>query len=278
MGALNLIFNFVGLLLWISWRSVKVEAAASATVSLLSTLKKAEGSQGRGWPGLLFLAGLLLVRAVFYRHIGGALSWTPKLELIAIALPFRSDHFGRIFTFSLLSFLIWLGGFYAWMLFLSVLHGKHSDEPFHRAIKQQLGVLERLPGVIKLMLVPMGAALFWVVFSRVFVRFGIMPDPGNGAHLWQQAGVVAIGSCFFFAYLWLAVLIFYLVNSYVYFGNHPFWSYVSASGRRLLWPLKWLPLQVGRVDLRPLAGIGILIALIRGSSPWIIRLYERLPL
>ena len=49
-------------------------------------------------------------------------------------------------------------------------------------------------------------------------------------------------------YFIVGILLLHLLNSYVYFGNHPFWNFVNATARNLLYPLRWLPLRVGKVD------------------------------
>jgi hypothetical protein len=46
---------------------------------------------------------------------------------------------------------------------------------------------------------------------------------------------------------------------YVYLGRHPVWEFISQAARFLLWPLSFL--RFGKVDLAPLAGLGVVLAL-----------------
>ena len=52
-------------------------------------------------------------------------------------------------------------------------------------------------------------------------------------------------------YLIMTLLVLYLLNSYVYFGEQPFLKTVNESGKRLLKPLRILPLEMGKIDLAP---------------------------
>ena len=52
-------------------------------------------------------------------------------------------------------------------------------------------------------------------------------------------------------YLIMTLLALYLLNSYVYFGERAFWKTVNESGKRLLRPLRILPLKMGKIDLAP---------------------------
>ena len=49
-----------------------------------------------------------------------------------------------------------------------------------------------------------------------------------------------------------------LLNTYIYFGKHPFWNYVNATAQTLLAPLRKIPLRAGRVDFAPVVGIVII--------------------
>ena len=62
-------------------------------------------------------------------------------------------------------------------------------------------------------------------------------------------------------YLTIGVLILYLLNSFVYFGEQNFWKNIDASGKRLLAPLSRLPLVVGKVDLAPFLALGLMYGL-----------------
>ena len=59
----------------------------------------------------------------------------------------------------------------------------------------------------------------------------------------------------------MGVLILYLLNSFVYFGEQILWKNVEASGKRLLTPLSYLPLVVGKVDLAPFLALALMYGL-----------------
>jgi uncharacterized protein YggT (Ycf19 family) len=54
------------------------------------------------------------------------------------------------------------------------------------------------------------------------------------------------------------LLALYLLNSYVYLGNHAFWSFVTATGRRVLTPVRQVRLRVGKVDFAPVVMIAVI--------------------
>ena len=58
----------------------------------------------------------------------------------------------------------------------------------------------------------------------------------------------------------IALLALYLVNSYVFLGDLALWTFVNNTARRLLHPLKPLPLRIGRVDLAPALAIVLILA------------------
>jgi len=67
-------------------------------------------------------------------------------------------------------------------------------------------------------------------------------------HRHRGALVIGLGSYMSWKYIAGVLLALHLLNSYIYFGRHPFWGYVNAEARTLLWPLRAVPLRVGKVD------------------------------
>jgi hypothetical protein len=51
------------------------------------------------------------------------------------------------------------------------------------------------------------------------------------------------------------------VSSYVFFGRHPFWQQLDEISGRLLTPLRWLPLRIGKVDFAPVLAIVLVFLL-----------------
>jgi uncharacterized protein YggT (Ycf19 family) len=84
-----------------------------------------------------------------------------------------------------------------------------------------------------------------------------------------------------------ALLVLHLLNSYIYFGPHPFWNYVNTTAQTILRPLEKIPLRLGRVDFAPLVGIVLVflfaelmengVKMSRFYIPGLVDLYGKLP-
>ena len=254
MTYVDFILNLAALLLWLNWCSVGFDPLSKRTpATLMGTLRPAAPKKIQRWHLLAFIAALLLLRSIFYWQIGAALSpiWTGKLDLGVTTLSFRSDWFGRILVFSLLSFGRVLGIFYIGLLFLSLVKG---PEPIHRLVKIPLGRVDDWPRWAKIILPFIATAVFWWLASWLLGRLQILP-PAPPPYRFQQSLVIGAGSYLLWKFPLGAILLLHLLNSYIYFGKHPFWKYVSATAQTILWPLKKVPLQLGKVDFAPLAGI-----------------------
>lgn len=280
MGLIDLILNIACLLLWINWRTVRVTTPGkSPPLSLTSTLKKADTRRGARWLSLAGVLALLGLRSPFYWNVGSAVGWTPSLELGAISLPFRSDYFWRILLFSILSFGHILCAFYAWLLLISVINRDlPSDEPIQRQVQLQLGVVERWPIPVKLLLPAAGATLAWGFVSPGLVSLGILPIPKSTIQLWEQALLLGVTSVVVWKFLLLGICLLYLMNSYVYLGSSAFWPYINSTGANLLQPLRRFPICFGKVDLSPAVGIVLVLLITRWASRWLPWLFQRLPL
>jgi hypothetical protein len=278
MGVLDFILNLAGLLLWLNWRAIGYAAAAPpASKSLLGTLKRAEPPRRRRWRSLAALAALLLFRTVLYRHVGAAVNWTPHLDLGVIALPFRSDAPGRMLLYSFLSFGLVLGVFHVWLLALSVINRHAPDtDVLQKLVRLQLGGVEHLPWLARLLLAPVVAALLWLAGARLFAWLGLLPLPVSTAHAVQQALVLGLATFPAWKWLLIALLTLHLINDYVYLGASPLWPFVSNTGRRLLTPLQML--RAGRMNFAPLAGIALIWLSADLANLGLTHLYRRLPL
>jgi len=274
MGIVDFILNLAGLLLWLNWRSVRFDPMMKRTpATLMGTLRPADPKKMRRWHLLAFLAGLLFLRAVAYRWM--APFWVGKLDLGVIVPPFRSDQFGGMLLFSFLSFGLVLGIFYVALLLLSLLKG---PEPFHRLVKVPLGRVDEWSAGLKIILPFLTATILWVVLSWVLGRMQLAPEPYSVAHWLEQSIVVGLSSYQIWKFPLAALLLLHLLNSYVYFGKHPFWIYVNATAQKALRPLKRIPLQVGKVDFTPVLGIA-LVFLFAKAFGWSLNwLFARLPI
>jgi hypothetical protein len=222
----------------------------------------------------VWLIVLLAVRPFFYWSIGSGLGWTPHIDLLAIALPWRSDLLDRMSLYSTFSFGLAFGFYYSALLLLSTLGSGAEASSMTRFVQIQLGWLDRLPWWLKLALPSVWAVLAWVAFAQLIAAAGVMPSIAGARQLWGEGLALGIAALLGWKWVLIALLGLHLLNIYIYLGAHPFWNYVSAAARRLLWPLRFL--AAGRVDLSPLAGILLLFLgadyLIR---PWAVELFRR---
>lgn len=300
LGLLDFILNLAGLLLWLNWRASGFDPLALATpATLAGTLRRTSKTPLKNWhfPGMI--TGLLFLRALFYWQIGSAVGWVASLNLGVIAVSFRSDYFWRMFLFSVLSFCATLAVFYLWLLLLSLLKPDKAEmDPFHKLVRQHLGSVDHLPRWAKGLLPLLAGGGLWWLLSWPLAYWGLIPHPVSATHRVELAFVIGLGTYLVWKYLIVAVLLLYVAGSYIYFGNHPFWSYIHAIARVMLAPLRWLPLRIGKVDLAPFLGIAlalIISLLVEGNFPFplmdhslkitgwrsvpgLIQLYQHLPL
>lgn len=264
MNPVNFILNLVGLVLWVTWR------LAGASASLRHPAR---------WLLLPALAVLVVARAWMYWQVGPAVHWMAPLDLGAVRLDFNSAVLARMIAFSIASFVLFLGAFYAWLLLLSVVNEKAEDSnPWLRFVTIQLGWLRRLPAVLRLIL-PVGMlGLAWVASHSALVDGGLAAPAHSTVHLWQQGGVVGLGAILVWKYLLLALLVLYVLNTYLYLGNRPLLAFTELTTRNLLRLVRWLPLKCGRVDLAPALGIAAVWFAFRWARPALTQLYLRLAL
>lgn len=277
MDFVDFILNLAGIMLWLNWRSAKFDPLVkTSAASLAGTLRRAEPSAFNRWHFFGSLVALLLIRAIFYRQIGAAVDWTPKLHLTTMAISFRSDFFGRMFSFSLLSFGLALAVFYIWLLLLSLVNQRAGDsDPLQRMVRLNLGRIDRWPAWLKALLPLLGAIILWLLLSPLLARSGLIPHPPSVLRQMEQGVLLGLSGYLSWKYLIGGLLFLHLLNSYVYFGNYPFWNFVNLTARNLLRPLDRLPLRVGRIDFAPLLGIAFVFVAANLAEAGLVRLYAR---
>jgi uncharacterized protein YggT (Ycf19 family) len=272
---IDFILNIAGLLLWLNWRAAELPVRERPGRSLLSTLRPAGPPRPRFyyWGSLPVL---LAVRALFYWQAGQPVHWSPRIFLGPTTLSFRTDLAGRMFLFSILSFAVALGIFYLWLLFLSCVNAQVSDaDPVQRLLRVWLGRLERLPSAIKLLLPLAVAVLAWYLLNLLLGRLNMVP-PNTPARLLAQGAVIGLAGYLTLKYLFIALLILYLLNSYVYLGEFALWHFVDATARRLLHPLQSVPLRAGKIDFAPVLAIILVILASELAQRGLTHLYQRL--
>ncbi len=279
MSIIDFILNLAGLLLWLNWRSIRFDPLAKRRpATLLGTLRPAAPKKIRRWHLLVFIAGLLLLRALIYYWIGSAANWTGKLDL-GVTIPCfvcRGDWHGLevMAAFSFFSFGVTLGIFYLCLLPLSLLAG---PEPVHSLVKVPLGRVDGWPRWTKILLPFFATALCWWLASWVFGWLQITPKIISPAERFEESLIIGAGSYLLWKFPLGAILLLHLLNSYVYFGKHPFWKYVNVTAQKLLSPLEKIPLRIGKVDFAPLLGLVVLLLVAEGVAYQLWRLYTKLP-
>ncbi len=268
MSLIDFILNLAALLLWFNWRAARVDPLALATPSTLAgTLRRAGKSNFTSWHLPAVIGGLILVRAIFYWLIGDAVKWVGMLDVGVISVPFRSDMFGRMLLYSALSFGVALAVFFIWLIFLSSLKPATAEvDSLRGLLRSQLGRVERWPWGIRLLLPFVVVTAVWWLVSWPLTYWEVLPPSVSLGQRTGQAALVGIGSYLAGKFLIVGALALNLVSSYVFFGRHPFWQQLEEIARRLIVPLRFLPLRIGRFDFAPLLGIALVLLFAYGAE------------
>lgn len=263
MALIEFLLNLAGLLLWINWRTLAADPLRTAApATLAGTLRRAEPRRVRRWHFLAALVLLLVLRAEFYRLLGPALDWTGTLDLFATRIAFRSDTGALMLLYSLLDFGLWLGGLLLGLLLVSLVTRTGTGQTmFGQVARTHLGRILEWPRWVRLLLPFLAGALFWWLASWLLGRWELIPRPGSELVRVTQAALVGAGSYLAWKYVLAALLVLHWLQCHVYFGRHPFWNLVDETGRRLVAPLRAVPLHFGKLDLRPLLALILVLAL-----------------
>jgi hypothetical protein len=275
MSWIDLILNIAGLLLWLNWRAGKIDPLGQRTpATLVGTLRRAEPSRAQRWNLPVFLVVFVFVRALIYWQIGPAIRWSGILNLGVISLSFRSDRFGLILLFSVLSFLLALGILYSCLLLLSLLKG---PKPIQEFVRLQLGRIDDWHPGVKLALPFIITAVGWWAASWALVSLHIVPQPVLPVCRIEQSLIIAVQGYLIWEFPIAALLVLHLLHSYIYFGRHAVWNYADVTANTLLHPLKILKwLRIGKVDFTPIIGITVVIFVAEFASRALRHLYYRL--
>jgi uncharacterized protein YggT (Ycf19 family) len=277
MSSIDFILNIAGLLLWLNWRAIPWRALPVAGPSLAGTIKPAGPSRPR-WVYLLCIVALVFLRTLFYWQAGPQWHWAPRIALGPIILSFRSDLFPRMLLFSCLSFGASLGIFYACLLLLSWINTPVSDaDPGQRLVRLHLGWMDHCPNAVKLLLPLLAMVVLWCALYPLLHSLSMVPKPFSPMHLVAQGAVAGLSAYLALKFMLLGVLTLYLVNSYVFLGDFPFWNFVNNTAHGLLRPLRPLPLRIGRVDLAPALAIALIVVGAEFARRGLGRLYLELP-
>ena len=266
--AIDFILNVAGLLLWLNWRSARLDPFTRGVPATLGgTVRRAEPMRLKRWHFLAALVALLMIRAFFYEHIGPAANWTPKLNLLVVTpafpLAIHSHPFLSALAFSAASFLRVLIVFYFWLLAIAIINRHEtSPDPLQKLLLVQIGRVARWPLALQLLLPFIIVIGFWALFHPLFVSLGVTTHIRSNALLIAQGAVLAPIVFLSLRILLLAFLIVHLIVNYVYLGTNPVWEFISTTSRNMISPLSRLQLRVGRIDLAPVIGIVLIILLL----------------
>jgi uncharacterized protein YggT (Ycf19 family) len=264
---IDFILNVAGLLLWLNWRSVRLDPFnRGVPATLAGTVRRAEPMRLKRWHFLAALGILLFVRTLLYRAIGPAANWTPRINLVVVQLAFpliRGHTFLSILTFSVLSFIQLLLVFYLWLLIVAIANRREtSPDPLQKLLTVQLGRPSRWPLPVQLLVPVFVVAGLWMAFHGLLVYLGVtLPVRSNGT-LFAQGCVASLMLYLTVKYLLVALLAVHLITTYVYLGANPVWEFINTTSKNLLSPLRKLPLKLGRVDLAPIIGIILVVVLL----------------
>ncbi|MBK9139772.1 MAG: hypothetical protein IPM17_13565 [Verrucomicrobia bacterium] len=258
MNWVDLLLNLAGLGLWLAWRSAGFAARQSLRGASAPWLRQITPASRHRWVWLVALVILLAGRGWLYAQFGPEVNWIATLDLGIVEFPFKSVSVARMAAFSFLSFAVFLGGFYLWLLFLSSVNRGTADSlTWQRAIRRQLGWLDGWPWLLKLVGPWLLVMLVWYLVNPALVEQGMAVAPRSAVQLWKQGALVGVGTVVCWKYLIGLVLLLHIVNSFLYLGSSEFWMFITVTARNLLRPLGGLPLRVGGIDFSPVVAIAL---------------------
>lgn len=263
MTLLDFILNIAALLIWLSWCARRHDLlTVSGPATLVGTLRPAEPSSARGWQFLLSLGLLLILRAVFYFEISSAVGWTPKLNCGLVVLAFPADKLGSCLIYSVLSFGRVLIVYCFWVAVLLLLNSGSSEaEPVLKLLRLQLGVFRRWPAPLLMALPSIVVLAGWVAIHTLLVRISVISE-APWPRVFEQGLLLCLALLLTLKYILPALLLVDLAASYVYLGQSPAWDFTRSTARRLLVPLRWVPLRWGKIDLAPIIAILLVLLLL----------------
>jgi uncharacterized protein YggT (Ycf19 family) len=273
--AIDFILNVAGVLLWLNWRSVRLDPfTRGVPATLAGTVRRAEPMRLKRWHFLAALGILLFVRALLYRAIGPAVNWTPRINLVLIQLAFpliRGHSFLSVLSFSMLSFVQLLIVFYLWLLTIAMANRRESNpDPLQKLVMVQLGRLARWPWPVQLIIPVLVVAGLWMAFHPLLVYIGVTPHVRSNGVLFAQGCTASLILYWTLKYLLVALLAVRLIITYVYLGPNPVWEFINTTAKNLLSPLRKLPLRFGRIDLASILGIIFVVLLLYILPDWIL--------
>jgi uncharacterized protein YggT (Ycf19 family) len=279
MGLVDFILNVAALLLWLNWREMRhAQKERPDRISLAGLLKYTGKASHRHWWLLLMIPMVLLVRGMIFQKVGPSLHWTPRLSLDLVTLPFYSNFVGRMLSYSVLHFLLLLGKFYILLILLSIVNqGALETDVIQRWVRIQLGRVDRWPFWAQILLVLLVTIGAWFMIAPLLRHLNITPLEHSHPRTTVEGFLLGLSALLTWRYLIIGILVLYFANTYIYFGRSPLWQFVQVTGQNLIKPLRPLPIQLGKMDFRPLLMIALVGGLAYGCRLALEQIYFHLP-
>jgi len=261
MDWLHGILNLAGLLLWVSWRTGTMPR--SQPPRNLTGPTPGQGPVYRlSWVYLLVLLALLSGRAVFYNQFGPGLDWIPRLDLLNVSHPFRSDSLPHALAYSVLSFGHWLAALYFCLALLGTVQPQsEATGQWREFLKAQFGWPDGLPPLAQWLAIAVLALGFRLAEATWIETLESVTTPASHLPMLVLLDLRAA------VYLIITLLALYLLNSYVYFGGQSFWKTVDESGKQMLTPLRILPWEARKIDFAPIVALAIAYGVSHALTP-----------
>lgn len=185
----------------------------------------------------------------------------------------------QMIAYSMLNFAFALSLYYFTLILISLLHHRAPvSHPLLGFIRSQLGWMQRWPFILKVLAPLIVTTVLWVAISPLLVWLNVLTATESLLHTLEQGVVIGLGSYSIWQVPLGIILFLHLVNSYVYLGRHAIWELVDETGRRILLPLRLVPLRLGKVDFAPVVGLALVFFAGQQLLSLLPRLFNRLPL
>jgi len=196
-----------------------------------------------------------------------------SLGVISIRVPVNT--WDSALLFSLASFFrVWVVAHVGVLLIVLLNRRTPTAGSFQLFLHAQWGRLVRWPAWLLVTLTLVGGAGLWLGLRPPLLRLGLTSAAPAGVGLAQEALGFGMSLFLIWEYTALLVLLIHFVNTYVYVGRIGWWRCLATAGNNLV---RWLPLHLGRLDLAPLAGAGLVFGLGYGLT-WVVEVLFTQPI
>jgi len=136
----------------------------------------------------------------------------------------------------------------------------------------------RWPWPFRFVLPLMIVVLCWLGLAVLLARWNLIPPTASFTHRLEQGVVLGLGTYLTWKFVIATVLVLFVLSSYIYFGNQPYWLFINSTGLNMVRPLSWLPVRIGKVDFTPVITIALVFVASEFAERGLNLLYRRLPI